>query len=554
MSQHSFLKFRRTFVNVLTILIVERCVSSDNTRSHGFENLNFPTSAQSTVVQAHFIRGVAALHCFWYDVAIREFQESTRLEPRFAMGYWGQAMTYNHPIWDDPQELDSARSLIAKIPTDGISPRERGYIDAVRALYGRGDQFDRDSAYVGKMRDLHEKYPDDPDAATFLALALLGSLHGDNPGNLKKRMEAAAIAMEVFSKLPTHPGAAHYLIHAFDDPDHAILALPAARQLPLIAPEAPHAIHMPVHTYFQLGMWPEAVRATEASRQASEEILKKDHLPPTERDYHNISWLFYAYLQQGRYHAADDLMNSLLVAVQKSIDSGVRDGGFASSMTDISSMMAMYEMESEKWDSTISNDSSVDRAFDSLHADDSIVLPVTFARAFASAMRGHETKFLLRKLNRFSIATDETGRELKKLLKIQQLEVLAVAAVKRHDMGNAEVLIDRATRSEDSLPKAAGPPDVIKPAHELYGEILLKSGKFSQAQEQFDAALRRYPGRSRSVLGMARAKNAMGAKADAQLEYAHFLKLWSAADIDRPELQEARKSIEREDGLNTMPR
>ena len=552
MSQRNFLKFLRTFV-ILTMLIVEGCISSDSTPTHGLGKIDFATSAQSKEVQDHFTRGVAALHCFWYDVAIREFQESTRLEPRFAMGYWGQAMTYNHPIWNDLQELDSARSLVAKIPTDGISPRERGYLDAVRALYGRGEQFDRESAYVVKMRDLHEKYPDDPDAATFLALALLGSIHADDPSSLKKRMEAAAIAIEVLSKIPTHPGAAHYIIHALDDPDHAILALPAARRLPLIAPEAPHALHMPVHTYFQLAMWPEAVRVTEASRQASEEIIRKDHLPPTERDYHNISWLFYAYLQQGRYRAADDLLNSLLVAVHKSIDSGVRDGGFGSSVADISSMMAMYEIESEKWDSTISNDSSADRAFDSLHAEDSVVLPVTFARAFASAKRGLETTLLMRKLNRFSIATQEAGHEFEKILKIQQLEVSAVAAVKRHDIGNAEGLMNRAIKSEDSLPKASGPPDVIKPAHELFGEILLKSGKFSQAQEQFDAALRRYPGRSRSVLGLARAKNAMGAKADAQLDYAQFLKLWSAADVDRPELQEARKFIERQNGLNTIP-
>src|ERR1041385_8740660 len=188
--------------------------------------VEFPTSG-SKAAQAHFLRGLAALHSFWYEEALEAFRESTKVDPDFAMGYWGEAMTYNHPLWSE-QDLATARQVLAKIKeTPKLTDRERAYIAAVRLLYGEGDKHARDVAYSAAMEKIYRAYPEDLDAAAFYALSLLG-IGGEKGYRLQAK--AGAIALDVYQKNPNHPGAAHYIIHAFDDPDHAILALPAARR------------------------------------------------------------------------------------------------------------------------------------------------------------------------------------------------------------------------------------------------------------------------------------------------------------------------------------
>jgi hypothetical protein len=210
--------------------------------------------AGSPQVQAHFLRGIAALHSFWYPVALDEFCAATRIDPDFIMGYWGEAMAYNHPLWGDPQDTEAARQVLTHIhDMSKLTPRERTYVHAVRDLYGPGEKPARDQAYAAAMERLYQDYPDDLEAASFYALALLGTVvRPDDPTALRTRMRAAAIALEVYYKAPNHPCAAHYILHAFDDPDHAMLALPAARHYADIAPAAPHALHMPSHIFLQL--------------------------------------------------------------------------------------------------------------------------------------------------------------------------------------------------------------------------------------------------------------------------------------------------------------
>jgi len=225
-------------------------------------SVEFPTSG-SQKAQAHFLRGLAALHSFWYEEALDAFREATKIEPDFAMGYWGEAMTYNHPLWSE-QDLTAARAVVAKFKeTPKLTEREKAYLNAVRLLYGEGDKRARDTAYSAAMEKIYLAYPDDLDAAAFYSLSLLGLTGGEKGYHLQ--MKAGAIALEVYRKNPNHPGAAHYIIHAFDDPDHAILALPAARRYASIAPEAHHARHMPSHIFLQLGMWPEAAASNEAA-------------------------------------------------------------------------------------------------------------------------------------------------------------------------------------------------------------------------------------------------------------------------------------------------
>ena len=227
-----------------------------NAQESQLGRVDFPTSG-SPKAHAHFIRGLAALHSFWYEEALEAFRESTKAEPDFMMGYWGEAMAHNHPLWSE-QDLTAARGVVAKIKdTSKLTERERAYLNAIKVLYGDGDKRARDVAYSAAMEKIYRAYPKDLDAAAFYSLSLLG-LMGPSQKGYRLQAEAGAIALAVYEKNPSHPGAAHYIIHAFDDPDHAILALPAARRYADIAPEAHHARHMPSHIFLQLGMWPEA--------------------------------------------------------------------------------------------------------------------------------------------------------------------------------------------------------------------------------------------------------------------------------------------------------
>ena len=310
--------------------------------------VDFPTSG-SAKAQAHFLRGVAALHSFWYEVALEEFRESTKIEPDFIMGYWGEAMAHNHPIWGDPQETEAARKVLANIrDTSKLTPRERAYVQAVQVLYGDGEKPARDRAYSAAMEKIYRDFPDDVEAALFYALSLMGTVSPEDPAGLQTRLRAGEIASEVYKKHPNHPGAAHYVLHAFDDPENAPKALDAARRYAAIAPAAPHALHMPSHIFLQLGMWPEAAASNEASWAASDTWVKQKHLPLSKRDYHSLHWLLYIYLQQGRYAKAEALLTQMrqsLAEFPKDDPRNLMFGTFT-----LANMAATFVVETAQWD------------------------------------------------------------------------------------------------------------------------------------------------------------------------------------------------------------
>ena len=310
-------------VNVLAIVAV--LALSVTAQQSQLGRVEFPTSG-SEKAQAHFLRGLAALHSFWYEEAIEAFQESTKVDPDFMMGYWGEAMAHNHPLWSE-QDITAARQVLAKIKeTPKLTERERAYLNAVKLLYGEGDKSARDTAYSAAMAKIYRAYPDDLDAAAFYSLSLLGLVRpGDK--NYRLQAQAGAIALDVYQKNPNHPGAAHYIIHAFDDPDHAILALPAARRYADIAPEAHHARHMPSHIFLQLGMWPEAAASNLSAWESSDAWMKRKNLPLSVRDYHSLHWLLYVYLQQGRYNQAEQLLTLMKKVMSESTyDNKLRPG------------------------------------------------------------------------------------------------------------------------------------------------------------------------------------------------------------------------------------
>ncbi|PYU97697.1 MAG: hypothetical protein DMG10_30170, partial [Acidobacteria bacterium] len=327
----------------ITIMVIATCSGAQQSQ---LGKVDFPTSASGTA-QSHFLRGVAALHSFWFEEALDAFRESTRVQPDFMMGYWGEAMAHNHPLWSE-QDTEAARAVLKKIKdTPKLTPRERAYLNAVKVLYGEGEKISRDKAYAAAMERIYRQYPDDLEAACFYALSLLGTVRPEDKGYRRQAL-AGAIALDVYQKNPNHPGAAHFIIHAFDDPDHAILALPAARRYAEIAPEAHHARHMPAHIFLQLGMWPEAARSNESAWAASEEWVKRKNLPINLRDYHSLHWLLYVYLQQGRCREAEQLLGIMKTSMgQPAAEDKLRPDYYENTYA---RMAAAFVVETERWD------------------------------------------------------------------------------------------------------------------------------------------------------------------------------------------------------------
>jgi tetratricopeptide (TPR) repeat protein len=510
---------RRLLLSTLVVLALISIVSAQESQ---LGRVEFPTSG-SAKAQAPFLRGLAALHSFWYEEALDAFQESTKIDPDFAMGYWGEAMTYNHPLWSE-QDLTAARAVIAKFKdTPKLTDRERAYLNAVRLLYGEGDKRARDSAYSAAMEKIYRAYPDDLDAAAFYSLSLLGLTGGEKGYRLQAK--AGEIALEVYKKNPNHPGAAHYIIHAFDDPEHAILALPAARRYASIAPGAHHAQHMPSHIFLQLGMWPEAAASNEAAWESSDAWMKRKNLPVSVRDYHSLHWLLYVYLQQSRYDDAEKLLNLMKKVMSESTyDNKLRPGYYENNYAN---MAAAFVVETERWNlaSELFPESKTpvtsERTSMGTHGSHgaassdgatlrtssaSVILPI-FVRGLAAAVNGSDVSQFITALQAVRSSPFTNSQ-------IFEFEILALSASMKNDHAKAIALMKQATSLEEATSAPYGPPSLIKPSNELFGEILLRAGKPAEAAEQFKISLRRQPNRARSLQGLERADKHGSSKTD----------------------------------------
>lgn len=458
--------------------------------------VDFPTSG-SPAAREPFLRGVAALHSFWYEEAADAFREAQKADPGFAMAYWGEAMTYNHPIWYE-QDRDAARAVLARLgdtpaarAAKAPTEKEKAWLAAVETLYGEGERKDRDRAYAEAMRSLHERWPDDLEAASFYALSLIGpALTNGSTGADRDRdlMKAGAILEELVDRQPRHPGVLHYLIHAYDDPVHAPLGLRAARTYAQVAPAAHHALHMPSHIFVQLGMWPEAAASNEAAWAASVDWVKRRGLAVEKQDFHSLSWLAYVYLQQGRVKKAAELLEIASRAAGE-----VQSPRVASS---VEGMKARQLFETGRLAEALAVQLAAPPDTGHAHGDDARPILEKEARAVSLQSQGK---------------TEE-----------------------------ALALLREAAELEDTLPPPSGPPSPMKPAHELYGEVLLQAGRAEEASEQFEASLLRTPNRTASLLGAARAAARKGDAGTARRHYAALADIWRQADADLPALAEVR--------------
>jgi tetratricopeptide (TPR) repeat protein len=483
--------------------------------------ISFPTSGPPQA-QQHFLRGVLLLHSFEYRQARKEFIAAQRLTPAFAMAYWGEAMTYNEPIWF-AQDAAAARAALkraessAKIRTD----REAAYLHAVGILFGSGRKEDRDFAYSSAMRRLHESHPNDDEAAVFYALSLLGTCHRGR--EFRTYMRAAAIVEDVLLGNPEHPGALHYAIHCYDDPVHAPLGLRAARMYAKVAPEAPHALHMPSHILVAMGMWPEAAQSNERAFAAS-----RARQPMEAGGYHAMWLLEYAYLQQGRYAEARRVLERMESLASSPAPALVR--------FHLVQMRALYATEAG-------------RPYTKTAITEDLDPPARAAGLFAAGVdalnhgnRGEADRSLasIRQLGAFSggeaAHRDHIYPVDARVVSVMEKEMAALLSMADGMSKEALDLMKAAINIEDNTPFEFGPPSPPKPAHELFGEMFLSLGQPQLARVQFELALLRAPKRALSLLGLARAYVALGDKNAAKEAYEDLKKIWSGAD---PEIRKA---------------
>ena len=512
--------------------------------------ISFPTSG-SPQAQPAFVRGVLLLHSFEYDEAIEAFRQAQKADPGFAMAYWGEAMAYHQPLWLN-ENLDKARAALARLAparagrqVKAPTVRERGYLDAVERLFGDGDKPSRNRAYADRMAQLHTQFPEDDEASAFYALALLSTIPSGER-HLAVSLKAGGIALAILKNNPEHPGANHYALHAFDDGEHAARALQAARTYARIAPASSHARHMPSHVFLPLGMWDEAVASDESAFAASVAVAKRKGLSASQYDFHSLGWLHYEYLQQGRFAKARETMRQVEQALGsggagKAGGAGVVSGssqtghqheseigkgyGQTSMKSELASMQARLVVESGDW-APMKGQPSFDN-IDELFALGMASIPLRDpGRADAA----------LEQLT--SAAKTIPDKDAREVAGIMAAEIEGLIKLGRNDRPGALASLARGAQLEAKRAAPVARPYPIKPAGELYGEILLGTGDAVAAAMQFKAALARTPGRPASLLGLARAASVTGPRTLAVSSARDFLKAWHLADKDRPELAE----------------
>ena len=512
-------RFRITLIIALAIVLF----SGIALRAQQLGIITFPSSG-APAAQPSFIEGVKELHSFQFDEAAVAFQKAEQIDPSFAMAYWGEAMSHNHPLWAEV-DVEKAKQALEKLaPTleervvKAKTPKEKAYLESVNQLfYTAGDKLARDNAYSKAMAKMYAQWPDDDEVSILYSLSLLGTVRPGDTG-FRRQALAASIALKVFQANPKHPGAAHFIIHSFDDPDHAILALPAAQAYAAIAPAAAHALHMPSHIFVQLGMWADVAASNTVAYKAAEDVISRLHTPEGREDFHTLSWLEYANLMMGKFDEA-----------KRDIDLGeqsmARNPGNSAIQQSYLGLRARYILETKQWEkislpagtagtqsagtvpSSMPNMPGMPAAADNAarySANGSWVFIAGFSAAkMGDAATADQAAVQLHAMA--DRAASGSNAYAAKPFTIMEKEVSAVAALTRGQKDDAVRLAKEAADVEGTMSSPSGPPDPMKPAMELYGEVLLDAGQPVQAAAAFEKSLQRTPNRTASVQGLAQA-------------------------------------------------
>jgi tetratricopeptide (TPR) repeat protein len=518
----SFIKDIKLLIVILMGSFLMGCSQTTNTSAQNFGNISFMNSG-SPEAQLAFLTGVKALHSFQFDGARIAFEEAQTIDPTFAMAYWGQAMSDNHPLWAQQDKAAAEKALHRLAPTfeerlaKSGSDKEKAYMTAIEALYfSSEDKLQRDFAYSSALSRMHERWPNDHEISIFYALSLLGTMRPGDDGYRRQAL-AASIAMAVFKENENHPGAAHFTIHSLDDPEHAILALPAATVYANIAPSSAHALHMPSHIFLQLGMWDRVVNSNIEAFAAAVSNNKKLGLKEGGEDFHTLSWLAYANLMLGHFDRAQENLAIASATVERNPD----DNRVLSRYLN---MRARNVIETGNCQETeLKSTNSVEGQH-----------TAWITAVGMCAAKNLDMVTAIEALDRLSMkrkTTEESGESYKAFeIQIHEKELGALIKMMDGDFDRAVVLAREASLIElENMSAPSGPPVPMKPAAEMYGEILAAAGRYNEAVDAFKAALNWVPNRTPSILGLSLAAAKSG---DTELAKEMEIKLQSTPGIN----------------------
>ena len=474
------------------------------------------------------------MHSFEYDRAAVAFRKAQDIDPDFAMAYWGEAMTYHHSLWRAQSQQvaqdvlnrlgNTSEARAAKAPTQ----REKDYVRAAEVLFGMTGKtkdlgkLERDIHYRNAMRELHLAYPNDHEARAFFGLSILGV--GSSNRDYATYMQAAAVLTPVWDANRSHPGAAHYLIHAYDDPVHAILGLPMARAYGKIAVGAAHAQHMTSHIYVALGLWDDMIAANLTALSIESKKTVGEGARSREA-WHHRYWLHYGRLQQGRIEDAEVIMR--MARERLSHDPLPREPAY------YGAIYARYLFDTEKW-------SDAEKWLAPIGID--IPGPhYNFARAFAATKLGQldTARRLMADIRPGGQGNPEIVLQPEEVA-ILKLELNAMFALAEGDDESALELLREAVNRQTRMPFRYGPPRISKPTAELLGDVLLGLGRADQASLAYQDQLSRSLMRTNSLLGLARATARTGDATASREAYGALAEIWHNADLDLPALAEVR--------------
>jgi tetratricopeptide (TPR) repeat protein len=508
----------------LLALIPSIAIAQDHAHQAGGKvdrlgSVTFPVSC-SAASKPKFERAVAMLHSFWFDQADRAFSEIIASDSTCALAYWGRAITMmGNPMTRaaapaERQKAGLALATRAKELSANATHREQMYADAAVAYYSNYDTKDhatRMKAHEQAFKAIRDLHGDDMEATIFYARTVVANA-APTDQTFKDQITAGELLQPLFDKHPDHPGLAHYLIHAYDAPATANRGAKAAQAYAGIAPDAPHALHMPSHIFTRLGYWDESIETNARSARAE---------PDSNAAVHPMDYMVYAYLQQGRMTAAKG------VVARATEQSDRYYGGTLG--YNFAAMPARYALEREAWpEAAMLKPPPV--------ASSAWVRAIThFARGVGAARSGkvdqakveHDTlvslKAALDKANDSYWAT---------IVEAQRLATASWIALASRDTAGALRLARQAADLEETVEKHPVTPGPILPARELEGDMLLQLGKHADALAAYEKTLSREPRRLRALYGATRAAHRAGNESKAHPHHMALQELLSKADRD----------------------
>jgi tetratricopeptide (TPR) repeat protein len=508
-----------------------------------FGSVTFEVSC-SKKVRNDFNLAVALLHSFEYDEAEKVFAKIINEEPGCAMAYWGVAMCNYHPLWAPPTqpELEKGTKAIEIARSIGAtSERESGYIEAIALFYTDWDKVDHHTRCINfekAMEVMYRKYPGDKEAAIFYALSLDAAADPADQSFANQR-KAGTILNAIYPDEPNHPGIVHYIIHTYDYPGLAELALPAARKYASIAPSSAHAQHMPSHIFTRLGLWDECIRSnlisTSSARCYAENAAIKGHW---DEELHGIDYLVYAYLQKGEVDLAKEQWDYLKTINEVYPENFKVAYAFAA-------IPARYLLENKMWR---------DAARLDIHPT---AFPwgkfpwqkaiIHFTRLLGSVHIGN-TDSAGSELKELKLIYDTLARE-KDMYKANQVEIQIKASeawilFKEGKNSNALELMNAAADREDVTEKSPVTPGEVIPARELLGDMLIQMGYYAKALEAYQEDLKRHPNRFNGLYGAGLAAERSGDTGKAAFYYRQLSDI-STTNSPRSELAIARDFLKR---------